>query len=93
LKRFQENIYRKALHFREKNTYVVNTWEDFRDVIEVKGGFAFAHWDGTAETEEKIKDETKATIRCIPFDNVTEDGNCIYTGRPSKQRVLFAVAY
>ncbi len=93
LEEIQENIYHKALQFREKNTYIVNTWEEFREVIEVKGGFVSAHWDGTAETEEKIKEETKATIRCIPFDNATEDGTCIYSGRPSKQRVLFAVAY
>jgi prolyl-tRNA synthetase len=93
LEEIQENIYHKALQFREKNTYIVNTWEEFREVIEVKGGFVSAHWDGTAETEEKIKEETKATIRCIPFDNAPEDGTCIYSGRPSKQRVLFAMAY
>jgi len=93
LEEIQENIYHKALQFREKNTYIVNTWEEFREVIEVKGGFVSAHWDGTTETEEKIKEETKATIRCIPFDNATEDGTCIYSGRPSKQRVLFAMAY
>jgi prolyl-tRNA synthetase len=93
LEEIQENIYKKALQFREKNTHIVNTWDEFRDVIEVKGGFASAHWDGTAETEEKIKEETKATIRCIPFDSVPEEGKCIYSGRPSKQRVLFAMAY
>ena len=89
----QENIYNKALQFREKNTFRVNTWDEFREVVEVKGGFAYAHWDGTPETEAKIKEETKATIRCIPLDNPLEEGNCIFTGKPSKQRVLFAVAY
>jgi prolyl-tRNA synthetase len=89
----QTNIYNRALQFREKNTFRIDSWDEFRDVVEVKGGFAYAHWDGTPETEAKIKEETKATIRCIPLDNVLEEGNCIYTGKPSRQRVLFAVAY
>ena len=89
----QQNIYNKALKFRDSNTFTVNTWDEFREVVEVKGGFAYAHWDGSAETEARIKDETKATIRCIPLDNALEDGKCILTGKPSKQRVLFAVAY
>jgi prolyl-tRNA synthetase len=89
----QENIYNRALHFRESNTFRVNSWDEFREVVEVKGGFAYAHWDGTAETEAKIKEETKATIRCIPLDNTPEEGKCIYSGKPSGQRVLFAVAY
>ena len=89
----QQNIYNKALKFRDSNTFTVNTWDEFREVVEVKGGFAYAHWDGSAETEARIKDETKATIRCIPLDNPLEDGKCILTGKPSKQRVLFAVAY
>jgi prolyl-tRNA synthetase len=89
----QENIYRKAFKFRENNTFQVNTWEEFREVISIKGGFVSAHWDGTPETEEKIKEETKATIRCIPLDNPAEDGKCIYSGKPSAQRVLFAIAY
>jgi prolyl-tRNA synthetase len=93
LGKIQDNIYQKALHFREKNTYRINTWEEFREIMEVKGGFAYAHWDGTPETEAKIKEETKATIRCIPLDNPLEEGKCIYSGKPSKQRVLFAVAY
>ena len=93
LDEIQENIYQKALQFREENTFRVNTWEEFKEVIEVKGGFVSAHWDGTPETEEKIKEETKATIRCIPLDNPLEEGKCIYSGKPSKQRVLFAVAY
>ncbi len=89
----QENIYERARLFRENNTFSVNTWEEFREVVEKKGGFAYAHWDGTPETEAKIKEETKATIRCIPLDNPAEEGECVYTGKPSKQRVLFAVAY
>ncbi|MBN1789177.1 MAG: proline--tRNA ligase [Bacteroidales bacterium] len=93
LANIQENIFRRASGFREKNTHRVNTWDEFREVAEVKGGFAYAHWDGTSETEAKIKEETKATIRCIPLDNEPEEGKCIYSGKPSKQRVLFAVAY
>ncbi len=89
----QENIFKRAHRFRESNTYSVNTWDEFREVTEVKGGFAYAHWDGTPETEAKIKEETKATIRCIPLDNPLEEGKCIFSGKPSKQRVLFAVAY
>lgn len=89
----QQNIYDRALQFREKNTYHVNSWDEFREVMESKGGFAYAHWDGTSETEAKIKEETKATIRCIPMENYQETGKCIYSGKPSKQRVLFAVAY
>jgi len=93
LTEIQDNIYKKALKFRNEHIYTVNTWEEFREVVEVKGGFAYVHWDGTPETEVKIKEETKATIRCIPLDNMLEEGKCILTGKPSKQRVLFAVAY
>jgi prolyl-tRNA synthetase len=93
LDEIQLSIYDKALKFRENNTYKVNTWDEFREVVEVKGGFAYAHWDGTSETETRIKEETKATIRCIPLDNPQESGKCIYSGKPSVQRVLFAVAY
>jgi prolyl-tRNA synthetase len=89
----QENIFNKALNFRENNTKRVNTWDEFREVIEVKGGFAYAHWDGTPETEARIKEETKATVRCIPLNGESEEGKCIYSGKPSKQRVYFAVAY
>lgn len=89
----QENIYKKALKFREENTFKIDSYKEFKDIIENKGGFVLAHWDGTPETEEAIKNETKATIRCIPFDNQPEEGKCIYTGKPSKQRVLFAKAY
>jgi prolyl-tRNA synthetase len=89
----QETIYEKALSFREKMTTEVNSWEEFEQVLEEKGGFLSAHWDGTAETEEKIKELSKATIRCIPLNAKEEEGNCILTGKTSKQRVLFARAY
>ncbi len=93
LEQIQTNIYQKALSFREDNTYKVDTWQEFKTILEGKGGFISAHWDGTPETEQKIKEETKATIRCIPMDNVKEKGKCIYTGNPSEQRVIFAKAY
>jgi len=89
----QKNIFRKAAEFRENNTFRADTWEEFTDIIENRGGFVMAHWDGTAETEEKIKDLTKATIRAIPINNPMEDGKCILTGKPSDKRVLFARAY
>ena len=93
LDQIQKNIYQKSLDFRENSTYKADTWAEFKDIIENKGGFVSAHWDGTSETETKIKDETKATIRCIPLNNKLETGKCIYTGNPSTQRVLFAKAY
>jgi prolyl-tRNA synthetase len=89
----QQNIYNKALKFREENTTRVDTWDEFCRVLDDKGGFILAHWDGTAETEEAIKDATKATIRCIPIGAPEEDGVCVFSGRPSKRRVLFARAY
>ena len=89
----QDHIYMKALNFRDNHTTLVNTWEEFQEVLEGKGGFISAHWDGTAETEEKIQQATKATIRCIPFDNPQENGICVFSGKPSKERVLFAKAY
>ena len=89
----QKNIYKKALSFREQNTHYVDTYEEFKDIIGNKGGFVFAHWDGTEETELKIKNETKATIRVIPLDAKEEKGTCIYSGKPSNKRVLFAKAY
>ncbi len=92
LDEIQENIFQKALAFREENTHSVDTWDQFKDQIE-KGGFIMAHWDGTAETEEKIKEETKATIRCIPLNAPEESGSCVYTGKPSSKRVVFARAY
>lgn len=88
----QDNIYSKALNFRKNNTFSVDTWGDFKKQIS-KGGFVMAHWDGTAETELKIKEETKATIRTIPLNNPQEEGKCIYSGNPSKERVVFAKAY
>ena len=95
LDQIQDNLYKKALAFREDNTYTVDTWDEFKDIIENKGGFVSAHWDGTTETELKIKEETKATIRLIPLDyeEKGEEGKCIYSGNPSKGRVLFAKAY
>ncbi|MGB4123991.1 MAG: His/Gly/Thr/Pro-type tRNA ligase C-terminal domain-containing protein, partial [Bacteroidales bacterium] len=92
LDQIQVNLYHKAYAFREENTYRVDTWDDFKVQIE-KGGFILAHWDGTSETELKIKDETKATIRTIPLDNKQEVGFCVYSGKPSKERVVFAKAY
>ena len=92
LKEIQDNIYQKALNFRLENTREVDTWEDFKEEIK-KPGFLLCHWDGTPETEEKIKAETKATIRCIPLEGDKTPGTCIYTGKPSAQRVIFAIAY
>jgi prolyl-tRNA synthetase len=88
----QEAIYQKALRFREENTFTVDTWDEFKMQIE-KGGFVLAHWDGTPETEERIKDETKATIRCIPLNSAGESGQCVMTGNDSAERVIFARAY
>jgi prolyl-tRNA synthetase len=93
LSAIQQNMYNKALDFRNENITVVDNWDDFVKTLDEKAGFIFAHWDGTAETEEKIKEQTKATIRCIPMNNKQEDGACILTGKPSLQRVLFARAY
>jgi prolyl-tRNA synthetase len=93
LEEIQQNIYQKALTFRQENTTEVDDYEEFKRLLDEKPGFLSAHWDGTAETEQRIKDETKATIRCIPLDGKLEEGKCILTGKPSKQRVLFARAY
>jgi prolyl-tRNA synthetase len=89
----QDSLFSKALNFRDSHITKVDTFEEFKAVLETKTGFISAHWDGSTETENKIKEITKATIRCIPVDNEIEDGNCIYSGNPSKQRVLFAKAY
>jgi prolyl-tRNA synthetase len=89
----QQNMYAKAKAHQQANITKVDTWDDFVKTLEEKGGFISAHWDGTPETEEAIKTKTKATIRCIPLDNVQEDGVCILSGQPSKERVLFARAY
>ncbi len=92
LEQIQDNIYRRATDFRESHTYKADSYDEFKSRLD-EGGFVFAHWDGTSETEEKIKDETKATIRCIPIDNKLEAGKCIYSGNPSTQRVVFARSY
>ncbi len=89
----QENIYTKALKFRESRITEVDTFDDLKKVLDEKGGFIAAHWDGTMETETAIKEETKATIRCIPMDSKPENGVCVYSGKPSSGRVLFARAY
>ncbi len=88
----QDSLYNRALERRMSNTFKVDTFEEFKTTLD-KGGFILAHWDGTPETEEKIKEETKATIRCIPLDAVAEEGKCVYSGKPSTRRVVFARAY
>lgn len=93
LEEIQENIYNKALNYRNEHITEANSYDELKELLDTKAGFIAAHWDGTPETEQKIKEETKATIRCIPLDNKLEDGVCIYSGKPSKQRVLFARAY
>ena len=93
LEEIQKSLYSKALNYRDSHITEVETFDEFKDVLENKGGFISAHWDGTTETEDKIKELTKATIRCIPLKNKIEKGKCVYTGNPSKQRVLFAKAY
>jgi prolyl-tRNA synthetase len=93
LKEIQETLFQKALNFRDSHITEVNSFEEFKDVLENKTGFISAHWDGTNETEEKIKELTKATIRCIPLEMKEEEGVCVYSGKPSKGRVLFAKAY
>jgi len=93
MEEIQQNLYNRALAFREEHTNTADSWEEFVKLLDGKGGFVSAHWDGTPETEEKIKEMTKATIRCIPLDNQREEGKCILTGNPSAQRVLFARAY
>jgi len=89
----QENIYNKAFQFRSENMTKVDSYDQFKELLVTKGGFFLAHWDGTTETELRIKEETKATLRCIPFDRDNEEGTCMVTGKPSKQRVIFALAY
>jgi prolyl-tRNA synthetase len=93
LEDIQSNIYSKALNFRAEHITEANSYDQFKELLDGKAGFISAHWDGSPETEQKIKEETKATIRCIPLDNPLEDGICIYSGKPSTQRVLFARAY
>jgi len=93
LEDIQSNMFNKALAYRDAHITEANSYDEFKELLDVKAGFISAHWDGTPETEQKIKEETKATIRCIPLDNKLEDGICIYSGKPSTQRVLFARAY
>jgi prolyl-tRNA synthetase len=93
LETIHDSIYERAKNFRDSMITPVNSYEEFKEVLDTKGGFISAHWDGTGETEERIKAETKATIRCIPLNNPQEEGKCILTGKPSKERVLFARAY
>lgn len=93
LEDIQQNMFRRAQNFRDSNIRRVDTWEEFLSTLDNQSGFISAHWDGTPETEEQIKELSKATIRCIPLDNPQEEGKCILTGKPSTQRVLFARAY
>ncbi len=93
LEDIQNNLFQRALDYRNAHITSVDTFDEFKKVLEEKGGFISAHWDGTEETEDKIKKETKATIRCIPNDAKAEDGKCVFSGKPSKRRVLFAKAY
>ena len=93
LSEMQISIYQKALNFRNRHTTMVDSYDDFKEVLETKGGFVRAHWDGTSETEQQIKDETKATIRCIPINEEAKAGTCIYSGKSSRQEVIFAKAY
>ena len=93
LEEIQESLYNKAFSFRDEHITEVNSYEEFKTVLEEKGGFISAHWDGTEASEEAIKKETKATIRCIPYHVKQEEGSCVFSGAPSSQRVLFAKAY
>lgn len=93
LEDIQNTIFQKALDYRATHITEVTSFDEFVEVLESKGGFISAHWDGTAETEEKIKELTKATIRCIPIDGVEEEGICVFSGNPSNRKVLFAKAY
>jgi prolyl-tRNA synthetase len=89
----QQNLFNRAMELRTSKTWKADSWEEFVDIVENRNGFALAHWDGSGETEEKIKEMTKATIRCIPLDAQEEAGSCILTGKPSSRRVVFAKAY
>jgi prolyl-tRNA synthetase len=93
LTEIQEHLFQKSLDFRNTHIQKVDSYEEFKSKLETQGGFFLAHWDGTVETEEKIQQETKATIRCIPFEFGKEEGKCMVTGKPSTQRVVFAKAY
>lgn len=93
LEEIQDNMFSKAKAFRDNHITKADTMEEMVKILDEKTGFVSAHWDGSAETEEEIQKQTKATIRCIPLNNIEEEGKCILTGKPSKQRVLFARAY
>ncbi len=93
LQEIQKKLFEKANKYKQENTYTVDTYQEFKEILETKGGFISAHWDGTIQTEEAIKNQTKATIRCIPLGSQEEKGKCVYTGKPSNGRVLFAKAY
>jgi prolyl-tRNA synthetase len=93
LKAIQKGLFERARKFRDENCHVVDSYDDFKRKIEEPGGFLMAHWDGTRETENRVAAETKATIRCIPFDSVKEPGRCMVSGQPSAGRVVFAKAY
>jgi prolyl-tRNA synthetase len=93
LEDIQQSLFLRANNFRLENTTEVNSFEEFKEVLKNKGGFISAHWDGSSETENKIKQQTKATIRCIPLDGVKSEGKCVFSGKDSDQRVLFAKAY
>jgi len=93
LTEIQDGLYKKALNYRDSNIKHVNSWDEFTAALDNGGGFISAHWDGSSETELKIKEATKATIRCIPLNNPQENGVCVFSGKPSKERVLFAKAY
>ena len=93
LKTIQANLFAKAKAFRDANTHEVNSWDEFTKTLEAPGGFLLAHWDGTRETEDKISELTKATIRCIPYGGDTTPGLCVLTGKPSARRVVFAKSY
>ena len=93
LAQIQIDLYQKALSYRDSHITEVDTFDEFKDVLENKGGFVSAHWDGTSETEEQIKNLTKATIRCIPNAPIFEEGKCVFSGKLSTKRVLFAKAY
>jgi prolyl-tRNA synthetase len=93
LRAMQADLFERARHFRDANSCEVNSYDEFKKKIEEPGGFLWAHWDGTRETEDRIATETKATIRCIPFDRKPSAGQCLVTGKPSAGRVVFAKAY
>ncbi len=93
LDKIQENLFNKVTKYRNEKTFTAKNYKEFKEIISEEGGFIYAYWNGSKEVEEKIKKETKATIRCIPFGEDSEKGNCIVSGEPSSQKVLFAISY